>query len=243
MSPFEIQIADSATNSSGITVLITATTVTQVHALHISYIAWVSTRLNMVAGNYTYDPTLGMTEIGYTPPSNIGVNYARIFGLTGFIINHNFQNISLSTAWTGTKFVFDFGLSQKLVQYFSFQYIFFLGSQCGSCPGYEFVSNGTCVERCPPGSYPTGEKTCIICGDGFYWDGTGCIKLCPTGQTLNVANNQCECPVGTSWTGSVCLNCTFGRVFNPNNKLCECPTGTRWNGFSCLRTDPCVGGR
>lgn len=61
MSPFEIQIADSTTNSSGIIVLITVTTVTQVHALHISYIAWISTRLNMVAGNYTFDPTLGMT--------------------------------------------------------------------------------------------------------------------------------------------------------------------------------------
>ena len=145
MSPFEIQIVDSATNSSGITVLITVTTVTQVHGLHISYIAWISTKLNTVVGNYTYDPALGMTDIGYSPLSNIGISYARIFGLTGFIINNNYQNISLSTTWTGSKFQFDFALSQKLVQYFSFNYIFFIGSQCSSCPGYDFVSNGVCV--------------------------------------------------------------------------------------------------
>ena len=36
-------------------------------------------------------------------------------------LNHNYQNISLNTAWTGSKFVFDFSNSQKLVQYFSFQ--------------------------------------------------------------------------------------------------------------------------
>lgn len=243
MSPFEIQIADSSTNTSGITVLITVTTVTQVQSLHISYVAWISTKLSLVSGNFTYEPADGVFEIAHSPSDNIGRNYARIHGLTGFIINHNYQNISFSTTWTGTKFIFDLGLSQKLTQYFSFTYLFFIGSECGSCPGYEFVSNGVCVETCPPGSYPTVEKTCITCGDGYYWDGSGCIKLCPTGQTLNVARNLCECPLGTSWTGSVCLNCTFGRIYNPNTKLCDCPIGTRWNGYSCLKVDPCKGGK
>jgi hypothetical protein len=191
MSPFEVQIADSATNSSGVTVLITLTTVTQVHAIHISYVAWISTKLNIVNGNYTYEPSSSLYEIAHTPSASIGRNYARIFGLTGFIINNNFQNISLTTTWTGARFQFDLSLSQRFVKYFSFSYLFFLGSECGSCPGYEFISNGVCVEACPPGSYPTTERTCISCGDGFYWDGSGCIKLCPTGQTLNVQNNQC----------------------------------------------------
>lgn len=48
------------------------------------------------------------------------------------------------------------------------------------------------------------RKTCITGGDGYYWDGSGCIKLCPTGQTLNLSNNQCECPDGTNWTGAFC---------------------------------------
>lgn len=243
MSPFEIQIAESSTNSSGVTALITVTTVTQVHALHISYVAWISTKLSLVTGNFTYEPTAGSLEIVHSPTDNVGRNYARVHGLTGFIINHNYQNLSFSTSWTGSKFQFDLGLSQRLVQYFSFQYLFFIGSECASCPGYEFSSNGACVDVCPPGSYPTQEKTCISCGDGYYWDGSGCIKLCPVGQTLNTLNNQCECPAGTSWTGSLCLNCTFGRVFNPRTKLCECPPGTRWNGYTCMKVDPCTAGK
>lgn len=243
LSPFEVQIADSLTNSSGITVLLTVTTVTQVHAIHISYVAWIATKLTLVAGNYTYDATAGIAEVAHSPVTNIGRNYARVFGLTGFIINQNSQNISFATNWNGARFSFNLGLSQSLLQYFSFQYIFFLGSECGSCPGYEFVSNGTCVEACPPGSYPTIEKTCISCGDGYYWDGSGCLKLCPTGQTLNLVTNLCECPSGTNWTGTVCLNCTLGRVFNPNSKLCECLPGTRWNGYNCLKLDPCTDGK
>jgi len=129
MSPFEVQLAESSTNSSGIIVLITVTSVTQVHALHISYIAWVSTQLNIITGNYIYDPTAdGVTILAHSPVDNVGRNYARIHGLTGFIINHNFQNLTFTTTWTGTRFQFNLGLSQKLVQYFSFQYLFFIGS-------------------------------------------------------------------------------------------------------------------
>ena len=243
MSPFEIQLADSSTNSSGITVLITVTTVTQVHAIHISYVAWFSTKLSLIFGNYVYDPANGMTDIAHSPSDNIGRNYARIHGLTGFIINNNNQNITYSTTWTGTRFQFDFGFSKSVVNYFSFQYLFFIGSECASCPGYEFFSNGQCVESCPAGSSPTAEKTCISCGDGYYWDGNNCVKLCPVGQTLNTDNNQCECPTGTNWTGTVCLNCTLGRVFNATSKLCECPAGTRWNGYTCMKSDPCTSGR
>ena len=39
-SPFEIQIAASNSNSSGISILFTVTTITQVHAIHISYFAF-----------------------------------------------------------------------------------------------------------------------------------------------------------------------------------------------------------
>lgn len=245
LSPFEIQIADSSVNASGIVVLITVTTITQVQAIHISYIAWGLTRLNVAAGNYTYDATVPNTviyDISYSPLAAIGPNYARIFGFTGFIINYNYQNLSLSTSWDGNIFRFDFALSQKMVQYYSFQYMFFIGSLCGSCPGYDFMYNGVCSDVCPPGSYPTPDKTCITCGDGYYFDGATCIKLCPTGQILNPLNNQCVCPVGTNWTGSTCLNCTLGRIFNPNNKMCECPAGTNWNGYSCLNSQ-CDGGK
>jgi hypothetical protein len=80
--------------------------------------------------------------------------------------------------------------------------------------------NGICAAQCPPGSYPTSDKTCITCGDGYYWDGGNCIKLCPSGQILNPLNNQCMCPLGTNWTGTTCLNCTLGRIYNAKTKMC-----------------------
>jgi hypothetical protein len=219
------------------------TTITQVQAVHISYISWVKTDLTVATGNFTYDTTIRVTpDISYSPSVSIGPNYARIFGLTGFIINYNYQNISLATTWTGSKFTFDFSVSQNLVQYYTFQYIFFIGSMCGSCPSYDFMYNGVCTTQCPSGSYPTADKTCITCGDGYYWDGANCMKMCPTGQILNPGNNQCMCPLGTNWTGSVCLNCTLGRIYNGITKMCECPKGTNWNGFSCV-TINCDSGR
>lgn len=154
-SPFEVQIVQSSTNTSGIAVLISVTTVTQVQALHISYIAWLRTDLTIVSGSYIYEPNNNNFEVAHSPDSIIGRNYARIFGVTGFIINYNFQTISLTTNWTGSRFTFDWAQSQTLLQYFSFEYIFFIGSECGGCPGYEYVSNGRCYQNCPAGSYPT----------------------------------------------------------------------------------------
>ena len=119
LSPFEVQIAASSTNSSGIAVLISVTTITQVHGLHISYLAWASTNLNMVAGAYAYEFSPSY-EITHTPAANIGRNYARIHGLTGFIINHNSQRLSFVTQWTGIKFNFDLGASAQFTQYLSF---------------------------------------------------------------------------------------------------------------------------
>ena len=39
-SPFEISIAGSSTNSSGITVMFALTTITQVHSIHFSYFGY-----------------------------------------------------------------------------------------------------------------------------------------------------------------------------------------------------------
>ena len=139
LSPFEIQLADSSTNSSGIGVLISVTTVTQVHALHISFMAWVSTNMTMVVGHYIYEYSPSH-ELIHTPSDAIGRNYARIHGITGFIINHNSQTLSLSTKWTGAKFIFDMGASQTLTQYFAFVYVFFLGSECSDCTGYPYIN-------------------------------------------------------------------------------------------------------
>ena len=86
-SPFEIQSMKSHSNSSGITVLFSVTSITQVHAIHISYIAWKSTDLTLIHGSFTFEDKVSR-EISHIPFENIGRNFARIHGLTGFIINH-----------------------------------------------------------------------------------------------------------------------------------------------------------
>ena len=100
-------------------------------------------------------------NIAHIPDRTIGRNYARIHGITGFIINHNYQPLSLVTTWTGNKFIFDLEVSQQITQYFSFAYAFLIGSQCSSCNGYPFSYQGICVKSCPKGSYPKIDKNCI----------------------------------------------------------------------------------
>lgn len=168
--------------------MISVTTVTQVHALHISYLAWSGNNLNIVSGKYAYEYSASF-EIIHTPAAHIGRNYARLHGLDGFIINHNSQALDFSTNWTGSKFIFDLGTSQRLTQFFSFQYVFFVGSECAGCTGYPLSYNGKCVSFCPPGSFPTSENTCIFCGDGYIWNGDVCQKQCPQGQILNMIAN------------------------------------------------------
>lgn len=50
-----MQIATSETNTTGICIMFTVTTITQVHAIHISYFAFYETNLNLVRGIYIYD--------------------------------------------------------------------------------------------------------------------------------------------------------------------------------------------
>ena len=54
-SPFEIQVLFTQTNSSGIAIYFSVTTITQVHAIHISYVAWDATALTIVSGTYASD--------------------------------------------------------------------------------------------------------------------------------------------------------------------------------------------
>ena len=235
-------MASSSTNSSGIGVLITLTTITQVHAIHLSYIAFHETTLTLVRGNYIYDSSISKI-IEHIPSDNIGRNYARIHGITGFIINQNHQEIYFNSKWTGNKFIYDLGISQKLTQYLSYSYIFFLGSECSDCPGFPIIHEGKCVQACPINYFVTPEKICLTCGDGQNWNGTACQKSCPVGQFLNRAIDECECPAGLSWNGKNCISCNSGKVFNQKTNLCECPEGLRWNGYGCANVPKCSSGK
>ena len=67
--------------------------------------------------------------------------------------------------------------------------MFFIGSECSNCPGYPYILNGNCVQVCPEGYYATDRKICIECSEGYYWDGSNCVKQCPPSQFLNIGTN------------------------------------------------------
>ncbi len=58
-SPYELQISASSTNTSGITVTLSVTTITQVNSIYISFIAYQTTNLKIAYGSFVYDPNNG----------------------------------------------------------------------------------------------------------------------------------------------------------------------------------------
>ena len=99
--------------------LLSVTTITQVHTVYISYVAWRTTDLKIITGRYAASIE-GKVEISHIPESNVGRNYARIFGLTGFIVNRQNTEFIFNTHWTGAKFVFDFEVNIPFTKYISF---------------------------------------------------------------------------------------------------------------------------
>lgn len=243
-SPFEFQIISSSANITGIAVSISVTTSTQVNSLYISYVAFQQSTLAIMGGGYVYDAiTDGVNNaLYYAPETIIPKNFARIYGLTGFLLMYNKNRINFNTRWDGFAFNFNFG-DKNLLKYFSFSFIFFTGSQCQDCVGYQILDNNSCVNVCPLGTSLTPENTCINCGTGREWNGTTCITKCTLGQYLNTATGNCECPPTLNWDGSSCIPCLAGKVFMAASKSCECPKPLVWNGYTCSKIDPCVAGK
>jgi hypothetical protein len=128
----------------------------------------------------------------------------------------------MTTKWDGYAFSFNLavGNSGKAVQYFSFSFIFFTGSECQDCVANPIFYNSTCISTCPVGTALAPDGTCINCGAGRQWNGTACVIICPTGQYLNPVTNNCECPPTLNWDGSNCVSCYNGKTWNINTKMC-----------------------
>ena len=92
--------------------------------------------MQIIGGAFVYDVTEKNNGLYYVPETNIPRNFARIYGLTGFLLNHNTEAISYTTKWDGITFSFTFG-NQESLKYFSFGYVFFTGSICLDCAGYQ----------------------------------------------------------------------------------------------------------
>jgi hypothetical protein len=222
-SPFEIQIVASTANVTGIAVTISVTTITTVNSIYVSYVAFQTSSLSIVGGGFVYDITENpQSSLYYAPQNNIPRNFARIFGLTGFLLNYDRQKISMTTKWDGYAFNFNLAIGSRvdLLQYFSFSFIFFTGSECQDCVSYPIFYNNTCVSTCPVGTGQAADGTCVNCGAGRQWNGTACVIICPSGQYLNPISNQCECPPTLNWNGNSCIPCLNGRTWNPSTKVC-----------------------
>lgn len=80
-------------------------------------------------------------------------------------MNYSNRRILYETKWDGISFTFNVG-DQSLLKYLSFSFVFFTGSECQDCPGFEIFYNNTCIAICPAGTYVTPDNTCIDCGPG-----------------------------------------------------------------------------
>ena len=145
--------------------------------MHISYLAWFNEAggFNRIIGGYFSHSEAGASPTRvyqHTPDREIGANYARIFGLTGFKIDNDNQLFEFSAEWVGNKFVFDFGLEKHyLLNYFSFHYVFFSGSECSNCQGNPYSYQSKCYASCPFGTLATPTNVCVSCGVDRVWDG------------------------------------------------------------------------
>lgn len=79
----------SIANVSGIVTSLAVSTITTVNSIYISYIAFQSSTLSIVGGGFVYDIVGNPSStMYYAPQNNIPRNFARLFGVTGFIINY-----------------------------------------------------------------------------------------------------------------------------------------------------------
>lgn len=104
--------------------------------------AFQKTSLAAIGGSFVYDVTEDPNAaMLFNPQDPIPMNFARIFGLTGFLINFNTERISYKTEWDGITFTFGFSNINSL-KYYSFSFIFFTGSVCSDCTGFPIEYNG-----------------------------------------------------------------------------------------------------
>lgn len=95
------------------------TSYTQVNSIYLSFIAFQELSVSYEHGNYEFNPELE-SYASYTPVNYIPKNFARIYGLTGFILLKNNNDIKYKTEWDGQRFLFKFGANENLLKYFSF---------------------------------------------------------------------------------------------------------------------------
>lgn len=79
---------------TGIGIILSTTSTTNVDSLYISYVAYQTTTLDLIVGSYVFDRS-SSSSLAHTPDVSIPRSYARIYGINGFVINYNTYSLSL----------------------------------------------------------------------------------------------------------------------------------------------------
>ena len=95
-TPFEVQIVQSECTTYGISLILSSTSATQIHALLVSYILYDPAIINMVAGSYVYDNYSPVQSLKHAPPIGVSNNNLAFHGFGGFIVSNTDKVFAIS---------------------------------------------------------------------------------------------------------------------------------------------------
>ena len=239
-TPYEVQAVVKGVSVQGITVLISTTSATQIHALFVSYIAYDPSIKNVFAKSVVYDEYVGIKTHQHEMDTSVNM-HVMFCGVSSFIISNNGATFGLSISMNDLGSVVN---TASNFYYFSYADFSLMGGKCGQCVGYNIYHDGNCVDACPPNSYYNGEK-CITCGTNQVWDGAKCVDKAPV-VPVKPVGPVISCPKGTWWDQQQlrCLPCPDGCMSCPDCYSCDsCSPGYYLPSANSLCEEVCGDGK
>lgn len=96
-----------------------------------------------------------------------------------------------------------------------------------NCKGDKEYINGTCLKKCPSGTFREGVNCLIGCQSGLELVFGKCLLPCPGGK-YRAEDGRCFCPEGSEWDGKACA----ARGDDIPDELCR--VNQLWSGEKCL---------
>jgi hypothetical protein len=227
-----VAVTGKSSNLTTIVLVVSASSISQIFSLHISYIAFENATNLYSAGLLQFDSgSAASLTSSITIPASPLVFFD---GLSGFVLYNQQTVISLDAAFNGQSEL-KFTLSPNAT-YLNYQYFVVPdpGNPCFVCESRPLFQQGACVAQCSQGSPVNGQCNSSVCPAGEQWDGTQCTLICTGGRAWNSTAAACECPNSLTWNGNTCVSCPSGQVWNTTLGACACPNPNQfWNGTTC----------
>ena len=241
-SPYEIQLQNAVASLTGLSVVLSVTSSTQVNNVCISYFVYnpSSVGLQITDGFIERSSLQGSSSITLENRNKFGVIRSGIYGLSGLVASSSNTDpqISLLVSQNLSVVVDTFS---AFYSYLGFQYVLIAQNPCLNCQSAPLLYNNACVPSCPSGTVSTGYscESCppnsvlnnnrCVCINDFY-NISGQCTTCPSNMRWN--GSQCvACGTNAAWSGNVC-SCITG-YYNISNVCQSCPGGQQWNGTDC----------